>query len=75
MALDAHDRQDNDGGGLVGSIRTPEAYDAPIVGKLDNVAHVGGPAICPLPARQRTPQARCKHHVVASKRYAGLTLR
>jgi hypothetical protein len=48
MALDAHDRQDNDGGGLVGSIRTPEAYDAPIVGKLDNVAHVGGPAICPL---------------------------
>jgi hypothetical protein len=57
VPFDAYDRQDNDGGGFDGSIDTPEAYDALIVGKLENVAHGGGPAIRPLPAQQRTPSS------------------
>jgi hypothetical protein len=45
VSFDADDRENDDCGGLFGRVNTAEAHDAPLVRKLDNGAHFGGPAV------------------------------
>jgi hypothetical protein len=72
VPFNANDRQDDDGGGLFRSVRAAKAYDTSLVGKLDNGAHGGGPAIVPLPVRQRTPLLPVRTHAPASSQVSGM---
>ena len=75
VPFDADDRENDDGGGLLRRINAAEAHDAPLVRKLDNGAHIGGPAVVRSLPGSRHPLTRCTRIGPVSKPHAGLTLR
>ncbi|MGO9701236.1 MAG: hypothetical protein ACLPX7_18450 [Xanthobacteraceae bacterium] len=42
VPFDADDRKDDHRRGLVGYVRAAESHNPPLIGELDNSAHVGG---------------------------------
>ena len=58
VPFDADDGKNDDGGGLFRRVHAAEAHNAPLIGEVNNGAHVGGPAVVRF-LLGSGPPARC----------------